>query len=103
MGRPAGRRPAGARTLPRPPIRAGSVKNQHSNSSFYSTPGCGTGRTRKQNASSGPSAVGGLVTLGTDAVEVNDRGRLLIRNVAMAFDAYLQSRTDDQPTYSKTV
>jgi oxygen-independent coproporphyrinogen-3 oxidase len=45
----------------------------------------------------------GLVTLGTDAVEVNDRGRLLIRNVAMAFDAYLQSRTDDQPTYSKTV
>ena len=50
-----------------------------------------------------PMEADGLVTLGTDAVEVNDRGRLLIRNVAMAFDAYLQSRTDDQPTYSKTV
>ena len=47
-----------------------------------------------------PLAGDGLVRLRTDAVEVTALGRLLVRNVAMAFDAYL-----DRPgqRFSRTV
>jgi oxygen-independent coproporphyrinogen-3 oxidase len=47
-----------------------------------------------------PMAADGLVRLGDDAVEVTPLGRLLVRNVAMAFDAYL-----DRPgqRFSRTV
>jgi len=37
-----------------------------------------------------------------DAIEVTETGRFFIRNVAMAFDAYLQA-TSDRPMYSQTV
>lgn len=46
-----------------------------------------------------------LVLLSRDAVLVTERGRLLVRNVAMAFDVYIhQCRSaHDRPVYSKTV
>lgn len=46
----------------------------------------------------------GLVNLLEDRVEVTDRGRLLVRNAAMFFDAYLQpAGSSDKPLYSRTV
>jgi len=44
----------------------------------------------------------GLVVRRPDAIEVTETGRFFIRNVAMAFDAYLQA-TSDRPMYSQTV
>jgi oxygen-independent coproporphyrinogen-3 oxidase len=35
----------------------------------------------------------GLVTLDATAIRVLPRGRLLIRNICMAFDAYLAAKT----------
>ena len=43
----------------------------------------------------------GLVHLQEDRLEVLPRGRLLLRNVAMVFDAYLQA--DSGQRYSKVV
>ncbi len=48
-----------------------------------------------------PMAADGLVDLGHDRIEVSPTGRLLVRNVAMAFDAYLTARPEVQ--YSRTV
>jgi hypothetical protein len=46
----------------------------------------------------------GLVTVHNDAVAVHPKGRLLIRNVAAAFDAYLkQPAARKRPVYSQTV
>ena len=42
----------------------------------------------------------GLVQVNRDAVEVTDMGRLLIRNIAMRFDAYHKGR---QGQFSKTI
>lgn len=51
-----------------------------------------------------PMAADGLVEIGEDAVEVTSRGRLLVRNVTMAFDAYLASTAAGAPArYSRTV
>jgi oxygen-independent coproporphyrinogen-3 oxidase len=44
----------------------------------------------------------GLVTLSDDALKVNGMGQLLIRNIAMNFDGYLE-RNEDTARYSKTV
>jgi oxygen-independent coproporphyrinogen-3 oxidase len=44
----------------------------------------------------------GLVVLDTDAIRITPRGRLLLRNIAMYFDAYL-SRSADAPRYSRTI
>lgn len=44
----------------------------------------------------------GLVTLTPEAVHVRPTGRLLVRNVARAFDAYWQT-DDEQPVHAKTV
>ena len=49
-----------------------------------------------------PMEADGLVTLTPDAVHVRPPGRLLVRNVAMAFDAYWQAK-DDQPVHAQTV
>ncbi len=49
-----------------------------------------------------PMEADGLVTLAPHAVHVRPRGRLLVRNVAMAFDAYWQT-DDDQPVHAQTV
>lgn len=49
-----------------------------------------------------PLEADGLVTLTPEAVRVRPPGRLLIRNVAMAFDAYWRTK-DDQPVHAQTV
>jgi oxygen-independent coproporphyrinogen III oxidase len=45
----------------------------------------------------------GLVVLETDKVRVTESGRVFLRNIAMAFDAYLHQQSADKPRYSKTV
>jgi oxygen-independent coproporphyrinogen-3 oxidase len=44
-----------------------------------------------------------LVVLETDMIRVTDQGRLLIRNIAMIFDAYLEDKAGEGPQYSKTI
>jgi oxygen-independent coproporphyrinogen-3 oxidase len=44
----------------------------------------------------------GLVTIDDDAIRVTPRGRLLLRNVAMCFDAYLQ-QPSEAVRYSRTI
>ncbi|MEF3192322.1 MAG: oxygen-independent coproporphyrinogen III oxidase [Campylobacterales bacterium] len=43
-----------------------------------------------------------LVKVSPTAIEVNETGAMLIRNIAMAFDAYL-ARHDDKKVFSKTI
>jgi oxygen-independent coproporphyrinogen-3 oxidase len=45
----------------------------------------------------------GLITLEESALHVTEKGRLLIRNIAMKFDAYLMSKTEHKPRFSRTV
>lgn len=46
----------------------------------------------------------GLVELGVDALRVTSRGRLLLRNVAACFDAYLQDDVQaPQPRYARSI
>ena len=45
----------------------------------------------------------GLVQAFPDRVQVTEEGRLVIRNIAMAFDAYLESAQPEKPVYSRTV
>jgi len=49
-----------------------------------------------------PMEADGLVTLTPEAIRVRPRGRFLVRNVAMAFDAYWQQQ-DDKPVHAQTV
>lgn len=44
-----------------------------------------------------------LIVLGRDALTVTETGRLLIRNIAMNFDAYLMEKEADKPQFSRTV
>ncbi len=44
----------------------------------------------------------GLVSLHDDRIEVHPLGRLLVRNIAMPFDAYLRS-AGGQKRFSRTV
>ena len=44
----------------------------------------------------------GLVELTDDYIKVTDMGRLLIRNIAMNFDGYIE-RKEDTAKYSRTV
>jgi oxygen-independent coproporphyrinogen-3 oxidase len=50
-----------------------------------------------------PLAVEGLITLDEEALRVTELGRFFLRNVAMVFDAYLESPDNDRPRYSRTV
>jgi oxygen-independent coproporphyrinogen III oxidase len=50
-----------------------------------------------------PMAEDGLVEMGRDHIEVTPLGRLLVRNVAMSFDAYLGSPRSAAVRYSRTV
>jgi len=51
----------------------------------------------------GPQA-DGLVTVGTEALDVTPLGRMFVRNVCMVFDRYLQARTaGTKPVFSRTV
>ena len=56
-------------------------------------------------ASLGPAADDGLVDVATDgSLRVTPLGRLLVRNLAMAFDAYLPAQREaGRPMFSKTV
>ncbi len=45
----------------------------------------------------------GLVTLEPGRIVVNGMGRLVIRNIAMCFDAYLDQMIKEKPIFSKTV
>ena len=45
----------------------------------------------------------GLLTLAPDWVSVTPRGRLLIRNICMVFDRYLQEGRAEGPRYSRTI
>jgi oxygen-independent coproporphyrinogen-3 oxidase len=45
----------------------------------------------------------GLVALEPNKIRVTDDGRVFLRNIAMAFDAYLHQQSADKPRYSRTV
>jgi oxygen-independent coproporphyrinogen-3 oxidase len=45
-------------------------------------------------------AADGLLTIGADFIELRPLGRLMLRNVCMVFDRYLQSRPQQ---FSRTV
>jgi oxygen-independent coproporphyrinogen-3 oxidase len=45
----------------------------------------------------------GLIRLEKERLVVTGTGRLLIRNIAMQFDAYLMSKKGDKPQFSRTV
>ncbi|MDR0958862.1 MAG: oxygen-independent coproporphyrinogen III oxidase [Propionibacteriaceae bacterium] len=49
-----------------------------------------------------PLADDGLVTLDDDAIRATPLGRIFLRNIAMAFDAYLD-RPSDRPMFSRTL
>lgn len=44
-----------------------------------------------------------LLSLEPEVITVEPKGRLLIRNIAMAFDAYLQKKENNKPQFSRTV
>lgn len=50
-----------------------------------------------------PFADDGLVNLDPEKLTVTTAGRLLIRNIVMNFDAYLQKKVDQKPHFSRTV
>ena len=45
----------------------------------------------------------GFVRLDNGTLTVTDAGRLFVRNVCMAFDRYLETKTGDKPVFSRTV
>ncbi len=45
----------------------------------------------------------GLLELKPDSIVISDQGRLIVRNIAMCFDPYLESMRKDRPLFSKTV
>lgn len=45
----------------------------------------------------------GLVVLEPGKVRVTEAGRVFLRNIAMAFDAYLHQQSADKPRYSRTL
>ena len=48
-------------------------------------------------------AAHGLLEVTPDVLRVTPRGRLFVRNIAMAFDRYLRHHTEERPTFSRTV
>jgi oxygen-independent coproporphyrinogen-3 oxidase len=48
-------------------------------------------------------AESGFVRRTPDAIEVTESGRLFVRNICMAFDAYLPKRQGEKPIFSRTV
>ena len=45
----------------------------------------------------------GLIVIDEEKIECSQTGTLLIRNIAMAFDAYMHQHSDSKKTFSKTV
>lgn len=56
---------------------------------------------RRELAALAPLGEDGLLELRADSLEVTPRGRVLVRNIAMAFDAYLEG--PNPTSYSRTV
>jgi oxygen-independent coproporphyrinogen-3 oxidase len=50
-----------------------------------------------------PFVEDGLVTIDSDRIVVNGMGRLVIRNIAMCFDAYLDQLLIEKPVFSRTI
>ena len=50
-----------------------------------------------------PFIIEGLARNSPDKVSVTGSGILIIRNVAMCFDAYLERMMKEEPVFSKTV
>ena len=48
-------------------------------------------------------AADGLVQLNVKGIKVTEPGRIFLRNIAMAFDAYLQAPVEAAPRYSRTI
>ncbi|MDQ7043726.1 MAG: oxygen-independent coproporphyrinogen III oxidase [Sulfurimonas sp.] len=44
-----------------------------------------------------------LIVINEDKIECSQTGTLLVRNIAMAFDAYMHQHSDSKKTFSKTV
>jgi oxygen-independent coproporphyrinogen-3 oxidase len=44
-----------------------------------------------------------LLEVGPDKISVAGSGILIIRNIAMCFDAYLEQMMKEKPVFSKTV
>ena len=59
------------------------------------------GRFQPQLAQLKALAADGLLTLSRDRIEITGQGRLLLRNICMVFDEYLQD--DRQPRFSRTI
>jgi oxygen-independent coproporphyrinogen-3 oxidase len=57
----------------------------------------------KELAALQPLAADGLVELAPDHLHITPRGQILLRNVAMVFDAYLDKRPPGERKFSKTV
>jgi oxygen-independent coproporphyrinogen-3 oxidase len=45
----------------------------------------------------------GLLENSADKIKITGSGKLIIRNVAMCFDAYLEKMMREKPVFSKTV
>ncbi len=45
----------------------------------------------------------GFIEIDDDGITVNDRGRLFVRNVCMAFDSYLDTKSPEKRVFSRTV
>ena len=50
-----------------------------------------------------PMVEEGLVQIGDDTITVSETGTLVIRNIAMPFDAYMKKHAESKKTFSKTV
>ena len=50
-----------------------------------------------------PLEADGLVEITQDRIKIAGTGRLLLRNIAMCFDAYLESMAKTKPIFSRTV
>jgi oxygen-independent coproporphyrinogen-3 oxidase len=50
-----------------------------------------------------PHAADGLVTIEDESLSVTPRGQILLRNVAMVFDAYLARTPVDGRRFSRTL
>lgn len=57
----------------------------------------------KELAELAPLAADGLVELAPDHLQITPRGQILLRNVAMVFDAYLGKRPAGERKFSRTV
>jgi len=45
----------------------------------------------------------GLVVVEPDKIKIEGVGRLVVRNIAMCFDAYIDAQIKERPIFSKTV